>query len=80
MREMGQTCYIGGDRMSKTLYYRETNPKTGKQKWIKLEGVSSSGTLLFITSDIWGEKPDLQFTNSFSIVYKETSKDKRLYN
>ena len=66
--------------MTKTLYYRETDPKTGKQTWIKLEGVKSSGTLLFITSDIWGEKPDSQFSNSFSIVYKETSKSKRLYN
>ena len=66
--------------MSKTLYYRETDSKTGKAKWIKLEGVRSSGTLLFITSDIWGEKPDLEFSTSFSIVYKETSKSKRLYN
>ena len=37
--------------MSKTLYYRETDPETGKQKWIKLEGVTSSGQYLHIRKD-----------------------------
>jgi len=39
--------------MSKTLYYRETDPKTGKQKWIKVPGAFSSGGLLFVHQDDW---------------------------
>ena len=34
--------------MSKTLYYRETNPKTGKQKWVKIDGIKGSKNMIFI--------------------------------
>tara|TARA_R100000963_G_C4567000_1_gene53440 strand:+ start:60 stop:242 length:183 start_codon:yes stop_codon:yes gene_type:complete len=39
--------------MPKTLYYRKTDPKTGKQKWIKLPGVKSEGYMLFIDGRKW---------------------------
>ena len=29
--------------MVKTVYYRETNPETGKQKWVRIQGILFSG-------------------------------------
>tara|TARA_R110000751_G_scaffold200666_1_gene305520 strand:- start:111 stop:314 length:204 start_codon:yes stop_codon:yes gene_type:complete len=57
--------------MSKTLYYRETNPETGKSKWIKFEGILGDGKYLTINLDHLEE-----FTPRYSIpsyvVYKST--------
>ena len=62
---------MSGVAMSKTVYYRETDPKTGKQKWVKIEGVHSNGTFLFIRSPTW---KDVTYPGdrSIQIVYKTT--------
>jgi len=57
--------------MSKTVYYRETNPKTGKQKWVKIDGVYSNGTYLFIRSRAW-ENVTFPGDEDIQIVYKTT--------
>jgi len=52
--------------MTKTLYYRETDPKTGKQKWIKLNGISGTNLMVFVKREDWhGLSQD-----SSVIVYK----------
>jgi len=56
--------------MSKTLYYRETDPNTKKAKWIKLEGVKGDNDAIYINKKIhyyWGLKDPM-------IVYKTTKK------
>ena len=37
----------------KTLYYRETDQKSGKQTWVKLKGVKSDGSRLEISRAFW---------------------------
>jgi len=63
--------------MSKTLYYRETDSKTGKQKWIKLNGVSGTNSMLFIqTEKSYNSKQTWKEFDSnadWLIVYKSTS-------
>ena len=54
--------------MSKTLYFRETDPDTGKQKWIKIDGITGNHSIIFID----GEKFEKIDDNIF-IVYKSTS-------
>ena len=56
--------------MTKTLYYRETNPKTGKQKWIKLQGVHGTNSMVFIQREFWLGIEQ----NSAHIVYKTARK------
>ena len=62
--------------MSKTLYYRETDSKTGKQKWIALQGVKGDNSMIFIETEksynskqTWEEFQTLPWL----IVYKSTS-------
>ena len=43
--------------LTKTLYYRETDPKTGKQSWIKLEGVRGTNDMIFIEPMGWKRLP-----------------------
>ena len=54
--------------MSKTLYYRETDPKTGRQTWIKLNGVTGVNSMIFIDNEKWEKMEDSLF-----IVYKRPS-------
>ena len=65
--------------MSKTLYYRETDPKTGKAKWIKLNGVVGTNTMIFITTDknLKGQKWEESQKQEWAIVYKSTKETKR---
>jgi len=39
--------------LTKTLYYRETDSKTGKQTWVTLHGVKSDGARLEISRGFW---------------------------
>lgn len=59
--------------MVKTLYYRETDSRTGRQKWIKLEGVKSAGFMLFIDGRKW-EVFRQEFEIPGDFVYKTTRK------
>tara|TARA_R110002096_G_scaffold11158_2_gene41644 strand:- start:468 stop:656 length:189 start_codon:yes stop_codon:yes gene_type:complete len=59
--------------MSKTLYYRETNPQTGKQTWVKLNGVTGVNSMIFIDPKEWEKIDDKTGFNLF-IVYKRPSK------
>ncbi len=52
--------------MTKTLYYRETDPETGKQKWIKVQGISGTNFMIFIQREYWLGIEQ----NSSHIVYK----------
>jgi len=52
--------------MSKSLYYRETDPNTGKAKWIKMIGVKGNNSLIFIDKR-WEKIESASF-----IVYKST--------
>ena len=65
--------------MSKTLYYRETDPKTGKAKWIKLDGVKGDNNMIFITTDknLTGQKWEEFQKLDWIIVYKSTKETKR---
>tara|TARA_R110000824_G_scaffold100589_1_gene239130 strand:- start:87 stop:371 length:285 start_codon:yes stop_codon:yes gene_type:complete len=65
--------------MSKTLYYRETDPKTGKAKWIKLNGVRGTNNMIFITTDknLKGQKWEESQKQEWAIVYKSTKETKR---
>ena len=54
--------------MSKTLYYRETDPQTGRQTWIKLNGVTGVNSMIFIDNEKWEKMEDSLF-----IVYKRPS-------
>ena len=61
--------------MSKTLYYRETDSKTGKQKWIALQGVKGDNSMIFLNTEKspnsnqkWKEFQTLPWL----IVYKST--------
>jgi len=52
--------------MTKTLYYRETDPKTGKQTWVKLNGITGTNFMVFVKREDWhGLSQDSTF-----IVYK----------
>ena len=52
--------------LTKTLYYRETDPQTGKQTWVKLRGVSGTNHMVFVRREDWtGLSQDSTF-----IVYK----------
>ena len=57
--------------MSKTLYYRETDPNTGRAKWIKFEGVKGDGVFLTINLDRF-EKFKPMFSVPSNVVYKKT--------
>lgn len=54
--------------MTKTLYYRETDPKTGKQKWVKLQGVTCLAKMVIVNRDDWHALSQ----DSTFIVYKTT--------
>lgn len=60
--------------MSKTLYYRETNPKTGKQKWVKIDGIKGSKNMIFINRQKF-EWDGLVDSHIF-FVYKRTKETK----
>jgi len=61
--EMTSGMVVG---LTKTLYYRETDSKTGKQTWIKLRGVSGTNHMVFVRREDWtGLSQDSTF-----IVYK----------
>ncbi len=48
----------------KALYYRETEPKTGKQTWVRLPGVKSDGVRLEIHPNFW-----IKGTDPFQVLY-----------
>jgi len=59
--------------MTKTMYYRVTDPKTSKQTWVKVPGVKTNGELLFIESPMWNFET-LGGVKSVQVVYKRTRK------
>tara|TARA_R110000823_G_scaffold243806_2_gene367971 strand:+ start:305 stop:508 length:204 start_codon:yes stop_codon:yes gene_type:complete len=61
--------------MSKTLYYRETDSKTGKSKWIKFEGILGDGIFLTINLD-YLEKFEPRYSIPSYVVYKSTKETK----
>ena len=63
--------------MSKTLYYRVTDRITGKQQWIKLDGITGTNNMIFIDKDKFekaGGVLSKPLGESPFIVYKSTSK------
>ena len=61
--------------MSKTLYYRETDSKTGKAKWIKIDGVKGNNSTIFIDKEKFEVQPFLDSPIFF--VYKSTKETKK---
>ncbi len=57
--------------MTKTLYYRETDPSTGKQTWVKLQGVTGTNNMVFVNRDDWLALSQ----NSQHIVYKTSRRE-----
>jgi len=53
--------------MSKAIYFRETDPQTGKQKWIRIDGITGNFSMIFINKDKFEKIDDNLF-----IVYKST--------
>tara|TARA_R110000822_G_scaffold272021_1_gene394570 strand:+ start:220 stop:429 length:210 start_codon:yes stop_codon:yes gene_type:complete len=64
--------------MSKTLYYRETDPNTKKAKWVKLEGVTGNNFMIFINKDKLLKRQRWEKTQEFDwqIVYKSSKEYK----
>ena len=62
--------------MSKTLYYRETDPNTGKSKWIKFEGILGDGVFLTINLD-YLKKYEPKYSIPSNVVYKSTKERSR---
>jgi len=58
--------------MSKTIYFRETDPQTGKAKWIKIDGVKGNNDMIFIDNKKFEVNPFED--NKIFFVYKRTSK------
>ena len=58
--------------MSKTIYFRETDRKTGKAKWIKIDGVKGNNDMIFIDKNKFEVNPFED--NKIFFVYKRTSK------
>lgn len=58
--------------MSKTIYFRETDPQTGKAKWIKIDGVKGNNNMIFIDNKKFEVNPFED--NKIFFVYKRTSK------
>ena len=50
--------------LTKTVYYRETDPGSGKQRWVVLKGVKSDGTRLEIHPNFWSKGKD-----PFQVLY-----------
>ena len=48
----------------KTMYIRETDPESKKQKWIPVNGVKSDGARLMINPNVWRESED-----PFQVLY-----------
>ena len=67
---------MSGVAMSKVVYYRETDPKTGKQTWVKLERVKTNGEFLFIEMPGWKDVT-YPVDRSIQIVYKRTRRGER---
>jgi len=61
--------------MVKTVYYRETNPETGKQKWVRIQGILFSGGrggLLSVDLEDFEEYTPM-FSLPRQVVYKSIS-------
>ena len=56
--------------MSKTLYYRETNSKTGKQIWVKIDGIKGNKDMIFIDRSKF--ESDGSAGSKIFFVYKHT--------
>ena len=63
--------------MSKTLYYRETDPNTKKAKWIKIDGVKGNNDFIFINNEKFEVNPFDD--NKVFFVYKSTRNKRRTF-
>jgi hypothetical protein len=63
--------------MSKTIYFRETDPETGKAKWIKIEGVKGNNDMIFIDREKFEVNPFED--NKIFFVYKSTRNKRRTF-
>ena len=65
--------------MTKTLYYRETDPNTKKVKLVKLEGVTGDNFMIFINQDKILKRQRWEKMQEFDwqVVYK-SSKEYRV--
>ena len=63
--------------MNKTIYFRETDPKTGKAKWIKIDGVKGNNSTIFIDKEKFEVQPFLDSPIFF--VYKSTRNKRRTF-
>ena len=53
----------------KTMYIRETDSKSGKQRWIRVSGVKSDGVKLRISRGLWSKSSDPVWTDSRQVLY-----------
>ena len=63
--------------MSKTLYYRKTDPKTGKQKWVKINGIKGTESMIFIDREKFEINPFED--NEIFFVYKSTRNKRKTF-
>ena len=42
----------------KTMYIRETDQKSGKQRWVRINGVKSDGLSIGINRNVWRKSRD----------------------
>ena len=54
---------------NKTLYYRETDPNTGKAKWVVFDGIRGNGNYLTIDLDLLEEFLP-RYSIPSNVVYK----------
>ena len=60
--------------MSKTIYFRETDPQTGKAKWIKIDGIKGTKSMIFIDR----EKFEVNPFEDNKIFFFDLSEDEKL--
>ena len=53
-----------GGFLMKTMYIRETDPESKKQRWIPVNGVKSDRRSLMINPNVWKESED-----PFQVLY-----------
>jgi hypothetical protein len=63
--------------MSKTIYFRETDPQTGKAKWIKIDGIKGTKSMIFIDREKFEVNPFED--NKIFFVYKSTKNKRKTF-
>jgi hypothetical protein len=59
-----------------TTYYRQTDPKTGKQTWIPIRGLYTSGDVVLLNKSIW-TKAEVPPESELAVLYTNRAGGKK---